>query len=156
MKQIIGDPQPVTYLPFRNLLLLTIAAGYAEVNGFDNVFCGLQMADVYGYWDTTAKFVESVNDVFIQNRKNTIQVSAPFNNIGKADEINFLLELDGNVNLLKHTLTCYDPDEDGKSCGICASCTERIRAFAMVGVEDPISYSIEIDWDKLFQKLRVK
>ena len=55
----------------------------------------------------------------------------------------------GQFDLLQHTLTCYNPNEEGQSCGKCPSCAERIANFAKVGVPDPIPYSIDIDWDKL-------
>lgn len=146
IKDILGDPQPVTYLPNRNMIFLSIAAAYAEVNGVEYVITGLQATDEYGYWDTTARFVNKINEVTAENRKIKIKFIAPFVELSKSDEIKILNELDGNIDLLEHTLTCYDPNEEGESCGVCGSCSERIRGMIKNGLKDPIKYSRDIPW----------
>tara|TARA_Y100000780_G_C13637886_1_gene399225 strand:+ start:90 stop:857 length:768 start_codon:yes stop_codon:yes gene_type:complete len=146
IKDVLGDPQPVTYVPFRNMILLTMAMAYAEAMDIYDVFTGLQVHDEYGYWDTTGAFVDSINAVARQNRTHYVTVEAPFLHLSKTDELNICKEMDA-VNLLKYTLTCYDP-EDGKSCGKCPSCSERINAFMKVGLKDPIEYRIDIEWEK--------
>lgn len=137
LEDVLGDPQPRTYLAFRNLNMLSAAAAYAEVNKCETIVCGLQVADLYGYWDTTQSFVDAFNAVIQQNRIIKIKVIAPFNDLSKADEIRILEQLDGNVNLLRNTLTCYNPSLGKVPCGKCASCRERIKAFKEVGIPDP-------------------
>jgi 7-cyano-7-deazaguanine synthase len=147
IKEVIGDPQPVTYLPNRNMIFLSIGAAYAETRNVEYVITGLQSTDEYGYWDTTARFVDKMNEVTSENRKLKIKFIAPFVSLSKYDEIKILQELDGNIDLLKHTLTCYDPDEEGRSCGACPSCAERLKSAMKNGLIDPIPYSIEIPWN---------
>lgn len=144
IKEVLGDPQPVTYVPFRNMILLSLALSHAEVHDCKKIYTGLQVHDEYGYWDTTQKFVDSMNAVASQNRQKNIEIVAPFSQMSKAEEIEVAIEL-GQFDLLKHTLTCYDP-VGVLSCGKCPSCAERIMNFMKVGRKDPIPYDIEIDW----------
>ena len=144
IKEVLGDPQPVTYVPFRNMIILSLAFAEAEVQKCDKIYTGLQVHDEYGYWDTTQKFVDSMNAVATQNRQNTIEIIAPFSQLSKADEIEIAIEL-GQFDLLRYTMTCYEP-KGLLSCGKCPSCAERIMNFMKVGKKDPIPYDIEIDW----------
>lgn len=148
IKEVLGDPTPITYVPNRNMIMLSIAAAFAETRECSFIFCGIQSRDEYGYYDATSEFVDQINNVFSMNRKNKIKVLAPFSHMSKADEMNVLKELDGNLNLLKHTLTCYDPDDQNRSCGKCPSCAERIMNFMKIGEVDPVPYSIDIPWKK--------
>ena len=145
IKDVLGDPQPVTYVPFRNMILLSLAMSHAEVQGCNKVITGLQVHDEYGYWDTTQKFVDSMNGVARQNRTHKVKIEAPFSQMSKADEIEVAIEL-GKFDLLKHTLTCYNPI-GVVSCGKCPSCAERIMNFMKVGRKDPIPYDIDINWE---------
>jgi len=143
--EVLGDPAPSTYVPNRNMVLLSIAASYAVTVGAHAVFIGAQSQDEYSYFDTTPEFFRAMNSVVGQMRKDVVQYYAPFQQLNKADEIRLLSELDGNVGLLKHTMSCYDPT-DGVSCGICPSCAERIMAFMRCGLVDPIPYKCAISW----------
>ena len=147
IKEVLGDPAPVTEIPFRNMILFSLGAAYAESNGADTIVCGLQSTDQYSYWDTTLSFVESINSVFSQNRKHKITLISPFGDLSKTTEVQLLIEAD-STELLKHTLTCYNPNEAGESCGACPSCAERIKAFMDCRLEDPIPYSINIPWKR--------
>ena len=153
IKEVLGDPQPKTYVPFRNMILLSLTMAKAEASDASHVFTGLQIHDEYGYWDTTAKFVESMNVVASQNRNHKVKIEAPFSHLAKWQEINICKELaetgSNALRLLKYTLTCYNPNELGQSCGKCPSCSERIANFAKAGLIDPIEYSTSIPWDKL-------
>lgn len=149
IRDVLGDPRPKTYVPNRNMILMSIAAAYAEVNNVDTIVCGLQVHDEYGYHDTTQRFVDKLNDVLSENRIIKIKIIAPFSKLSKCDEIKILQSLDGNLNLLSFTLTCYNPDERGRACGRCPSCSERIANFAKAGVHDSVSYQIDIDWNKI-------
>lgn len=137
---VLGDPQPVTYVANRNMLFMSIAASYAETRGINVILAGFQSNDTYGYWDTTPAFLRKLNDVLSENRQHTIQICCPFVGLNKKEEIEAVLELDGNLDLYKNTLTCYNPTSDGKSCGTCPSCAERLAAFQKLGLQDPISY----------------
>lgn len=144
IKEVLGDPTPKTYVPFRNMILNSIAFSFAEVNKADFIFSGLQSTDEYGYWDTTPSFVNAMNSVAMQSRNFRPQLVAPFAALTKTDEIGIAKEL-GNVKF-EYTLTCYDPDEEGHSCGKCPSCAERIKAFMNHRMIDPIPYQIDIPW----------
>lgn len=152
IKDVLGDPRPKTYVPNRNMILMSIAAAYAEVNNVDTILCGLQVHDEYSYWDTTQRWVDKMNDVLNENRNIRIKLIAPFSQLSKKQELAILKEIDGNVNLLTFTLTCYNPDSEGMSCGKCPSCSERIKNFAEFGIKDLIPYSIEIPWEKLINR----
>lgn len=149
--EVLGDPRPKTYVPNRNMILMSIAAAYAEVEEMDQIVMGLQITDEYGYHDTTAAFVNKINSVLSENRMIKIKVVAPFSLLSKLDEIQILQELDGNVSLLKKTLTCYNPDQKERSCGKCPSCSERIANFVKAKVHDPIEYSVNIPWARLIK-----
>ncbi len=152
IKEVLGDPSPKTEVPFRNMMLLTIAASFSQVTNLEHIICGLQVHDAYGYWDTTEDFITKMNAVLDLNRKDKIKVIAPFSSLSKYEEINILNELDGDLTLLENTLTCYDPDSKGKSCGKCPSCAERIMNFAKTGFTDPVPYQISIPWGKLIRE----
>lgn len=145
IKDVLGDPQPKTYVPFRNLILLSLTLAQAEASDASHVFTGLQVHDEYGYWDTSQRFVDSLNAVAAQNRTHKVTIMAPFSLLSKHQEIEICREM-GNFSLLKFTLTCYNPDEAGRSCGKCPSCAERIQNFMKSGVVDPIEYQIIIPW----------
>ena len=147
IKEVLGDPRPKTYVPNRNMILMSIAAGYAETQNIDTIIMGLQVHDEYNYHDTTARFVEKINDVLAENRMIKIKVIAPFSELSKRDELNILRELEGNLNLAAMTHTCYNPvGEYGLACGKCPSCAERIKAFRDIGEQDPILYDMHIKW----------
>lgn len=151
IKDVLGDPTPPSYVPNRNAILLMIAASYAEANNADVVFTGLQAQDAYGYWDTTPQFVSNMNNVLSSNRKNPVQICAPFQGLNKATELEILFEMDGNVDLTTKTITCYDPD-GGISCARCPSCAERIQNFAVAGFVDNIRYATSIDWNSIIKE----
>lgn len=154
IKDVLGDPRPKTYVPNRNMILMSIAAAFAETQNVDTVLCGLQVHDEYGYHDTTQRWVDKVNDLLSENRIIKIKLVAPFSKLSKYDELIILRDLDGKLDLTLFTLTCYNPDVDGKSCGVCPSCSERIANFAKVGEIDPVQYSKQIPWQELIEKMR--
>lgn len=148
IKDVLGDPQPSTYVPNRNMIMYSIVAAKAEVIDAEYVFCGLQIHDAYGYHDTTQAWVDKMNSVLDENRKHKIKIVAPFSQLSKYDEILIAQEM-GLEWMLALTLTCYNPDEQGRSCGKCPSCAERIANFGKAGMIDPIEYQVNIPWDKL-------
>lgn len=154
IRDVLGDPRPKTYVPNRNMILMSIAAAFAETQNVDTVLCGLQVHDEYGYHDTTQRWVNKVNDLLSENRIIKIKLVAPFSQLSKQDELLILQELDGNVDLTLFTLTCYNPDTDGNSCGKCPSCSERIANFAKIGIKDPVPYSISLDWGDIISRMK--
>ena len=87
-----------------------------------------------------------MNAVANQNRTHKVKLEAPFSQLSKYDELMIAKEL-GNVRL-DFTLTCYNPDTDGNSCGVCPSCSERVANFIKAGMRDPVPYRPGIDWDR--------
>lgn len=136
ISDVMGDPQPITYVPNRNMVMLSIAAALAEgINASDVIF-GAQLHDQYGYWDTTKAFVDRLQQLFNLNRKNMIRLVAPFVNWSKADELRLGLEL--GIDYGK-TWSCYVGEE--LACGTCPTCAERRAAFEKCGLVDPIPYA---------------
>lgn len=136
VETVLGDPQPPTYVPNRNMIFLALAAAYAETVGADTVYYGAQRHDIYGYWDTTPSFLERLNAVFELNRKSALRLDAPFVALSKADILRkgFALGVD-----YAHTWSCYAGGD--KACGRCPTCTERLTAYAEVGATDPLPYA---------------
>lgn len=138
----IGNAQPLSYVPFRNLLLLTTAAGWAESLGAQDLYYGaVQTDDFSGYWDCTSLFLSKVNETFNLNRKNSIKVNAPFMSFSK--DLVVKKGIDLKVNF-KQTHTCYEGTDP--ACGECVSCSARIKAFIDNKTIDPIGYSRVIPW----------
>ena len=146
IKDVLGDPHPKCYIPFRNMILNALSFSFAESNKASHVFTGLQVHDEYGYWDTSQRFVDAMNAVADQNRTHKVKLEAPFSLLSKYDESMISKEL-GNVRL-DYTLTCYNPDEEGNSCGRCPSCSERVQNFIKANMIDPVPYKPSIEWDR--------
>ena len=125
--------QPPTYVPNRNMILLALAAAYAEARGCQTVYYGAQAQDRYGYWDCTAEFVSRLNQVLALNRVAPVRLEAPFAATSKAEEIRIGLGLGVDF---AHTWSCYRGDRT--PCATCPTCVEREAAFAQAGVPDPL------------------
>ena len=136
MADVEGDPQPITYVPNRNMIFLALAAAYAESLGTSQVFYGAQRHDLYGYWDTTPDFLARVNEVYALNRKTPVRIEAPFVRRSKADLLRMGFDLGVDYG---QTWSCYRGAE--VACGQCPTCAERLQAFAEVGVPDPLPYA---------------
>ena len=135
MQDVVGDNQPATYVPNRNMLFLAYAVAYAESLKVDTVFYGAQAHDLYGYWDTTPEFLERLNNVYALNRKDAVKIEAPFVNYSKADVLRTGVALGVDY---AQTWSCYAGQD--KACGQCPTCAERLKAFEEVGLVDPIAY----------------
>lgn len=127
--------QPPSYVPNRNMILLSLAVAYAEAKGIVDVFYGAQPHDRYGYWDCTPKFLARLNAVLSLNRRTAITLHAPFIAMRKSEELRLGLKLKVDY---AHTWTCYRGQE--KACGSCPSCVERLGAFRDLGIKDPLIY----------------
>lgn len=128
--------QPPTYVPNRNMMLLSIAVAYAEAQGIQHVFYGAQAQDEYGYWDCTAEFVERVNSLLSLNRRERVTVHAPFIDKKKSELVTLGVELGVDFS---RTWSCYRGGE--LACGTCPTCVERLNAFATAGHKDPLDYA---------------
>lgn len=136
ISQVVGDPQPKTYIPNRNMIFLSMACGFAESEGIDRVVYGAQMHDLYGYWDTTPEFLENMNAIVGLNRKNGMRIDAPFVAMSKTDVVKAGVAMNVPFGL---TWSCYKGGD--YPCMECATCAERNAAFKEVGIPDPL-------WDK--------
>ena len=128
--------QPPTYVPNRNMMLLSMAAAYAEAEGIHDVFYGAQAQDEYGYWDCTEAFLSRINDVLALNRKVPVRVHAPFIAKAKAEIVTLGAELGVDFG---QTWSCYRGE--ALACGTCPTCVERRNAFAAAGMDDPLGYA---------------
>ncbi|MFO7822125.1 MAG: 7-cyano-7-deazaguanine synthase QueC [Lentisphaeria bacterium] len=129
-----GDrDQPPTYVPNRNMIMLSIAVAAAEARECATVYYAAQKQDEYGYWDCTEEFVDRFNTVLELNRRQSVTVEAPFVNYSKAEVVRIGQQL--NVDFAK-TWSCYRGAE--RPCGVCPTCIERQQAFKEAGVRDPL------------------
>lgn len=141
-KDVMGDPQTVNYVPYRNLMLLSISLAIAENYGASTVFHGAAQADsVAGFWDGSPEFLEQINNVSALNRRNKISIEAPLIELSKKDIIKKGIKLGVDF---RSTWTCYEGDE--VSCGECTACSLRIRGFLEAKLIDPLPYKISIPW----------
>jgi len=127
--------QPPTYVPNRNMILLALAAAYAEARGCGEVYYGAQAQDRYGYWDCTDEFLQKTNAVLGLNRGRPVMIKAPFIGMRKAEEIAIGSELGVDFS---RTWSCYRGGE--KHCGTCPTCVERRQGFKEAGLKDPVEY----------------
>ena len=142
-RDVLGDAQTVNYVPFRNMMMLSIACSYAESVGANSVYHGSALVDSQaGYWDGSSEFLEQINNLTALNRKNRIKIEAPLIQLSKKEIIN--LGLDNGVNF-KDTWTCYEGKE--LACGYCTACSSRIQGFLDNKMKDPIEYErTDIPW----------
>jgi 7-cyano-7-deazaguanine synthase len=135
------DPEqahlPNTYVPFRNANLLSIATSFAEAEGADAIFIGVQSLDYSGYPDCRPQFIEAFQCVIDLGTKDTTRITlfTPFINMTKTDILHEGIRLGVPY---EYTWSCYRNEE--KACGTCGSCHFRKEAFAAVGRRDPIEY----------------
>src|SRR5207245_8660007 len=134
---------PVTYVPARNTILLGLALGYAEVVDAFDLFMGANFVDYSGYPDCRPEFLAQFQRLANLATKSgvegkgTFHVHAPLLQLSKADIIRKGMELGVDYGL---TLSCYEPDEQGRACGRCDSCRLRLKGFQEAGLKDPARY----------------
>jgi 7-cyano-7-deazaguanine synthase len=139
-KDVLGDPQPVYYVPFRNLMMLSILCSFAEAHGARDVYYGSALVDSQaGYWDSSNEFYLNLASVIGLNRKNKISIITPLIKLDKKDIIK--LGDERGVDF-KSTWTCYEGKE--QACGYCPACSSRIKGFMDYMMVDPIEYSRKI------------
>jgi len=144
----IGVPEsrtngiPVTYVPARNIVFLSIALGWAEVLDIHTIFIGVNAVDYSGYPDCRPEFIKAFQSMAELGTKMGVQgrpisIQAPLIELSKADII-----CQGNALHVDYSMTvsCYQADEEGRACGKCDSCRLRMRGFHDAGIEDTTRY----------------
>jgi 7-cyano-7-deazaguanine synthase len=139
----IGERIPVTYVPARNTIFLAFAMAWAEVLGASDIFIGANAMDYSGYPDCRPEFVAAFERMAqLATRagvegKGKLRIHTPLIALNKREIIQRGLALGVDYGL---TLTCYDPDPQGRACGRCEACLLRLKGFREAGLEDPAKY----------------
>lgn len=134
---------PVTYVPARNTIMLSLALGYAEVLGAADIFIGVNAVDYSGYPDCRPEFIAAYETLANLATKAGVEctsryrIHTPLIDLTKAEIIQRGTELGVDYSL---THTCYSPSPEGVSCGRCDACLLRRKGFADAGLTDPIPY----------------
>jgi len=134
---------PVTYVPARNTIMLSLALGYAEVIGAADVFIGVNAVDYSGYPDCRPEFIETFEKLANLATKAAVEgslrfrIHTPLIRLTKAQIVRLGTDLGVDYSL---THTCYAPDQQGVACGTCDACQLRLKGFQEAGLVDPIAY----------------
>lgn len=134
---------PVTYVPARNTVFLSLALAYAEAQGARDLFIGVNAVDYSGYPDCRPAFIQAFEDLAAVATRAGVEgerfrVHAPLIELSKADVIRRGIALGVDYSV---TVSCYQPDGAGAACGRCDSCRLRRAGFAAAGVADPTRYA---------------
>lgn len=134
----LSDGVPVTYVPFRNGIFLSIAASIAEKEGAKAIYIGVVEEDSSGYPDCRDEYIKQMQHAINLGTKDEtkIEIITPLVNLSKKDIVLKAIELDVP---LQFTWSCYKNSD--KACGVCDSCRLRLRGFERAGVKDPIEYA---------------
>jgi 7-cyano-7-deazaguanine synthase len=139
---------PITYVPARNTVFLSIALAWAEVLEADDIFVGVNALDYSGYPDCRPEYISAFEQMAnlatkaaVEGRQR-IQIHAPLIELSKAQIIQRGLALGVDYGI---THSCYDPDRDGRACGSCDSCLLRLKGFREAGVPDPTTYQERLE-----------
>ncbi|MFH2057610.1 MAG: 7-cyano-7-deazaguanine synthase QueC [Pseudomonadota bacterium] len=141
--QIDDNHIPITYVPARNTIFLSYAMAWAEVLHASSIYIGVTAVDYSGYPDCRPAYIEAFEKMAnLATRSGVTQetiltIETPLINLSKADIIKTGHALGVDYGM---TLSCYDPDKDGRSCGRCASCLHRRKGFYEAGILDPTAY----------------
>jgi len=140
--QEIGKDIPVTYVPARNAIFLSLATSWAESLGCSDVFIGVNSQDHSGYPDCRVEFIDAFEAMVRVGTKTgtttgSFKIHAPLATLGKAAIVKLGVALGVDFAL---THTCYDPLPGGVACGKCDACLLRLRGFADAGLTDPVRY----------------
>jgi 7-cyano-7-deazaguanine synthase len=134
---------PVTYVPARNTILLSLALGWAEVLGARHLFVGANAVDYSGYPDCRPEFLQAFQNLANLATKaaiegQTIEVCGPLVHLPKSDIVNLALELGVDPSM---TVSCYQPNAEGRACGLCDACRIRRAGFEAAGQPDCTRYT---------------
>jgi 7-cyano-7-deazaguanine synthase len=139
----IGDRIPSTYVPARNTIFLAFALGWAEVLGAADIFLGANAMDYSGYPDCRPEYLKAFQQMArLATRAGVEQgqeltIYTPLIALSKREIVERGLALGVDYSI---TLTCYDPDSEGRPCGHCEACLLRLKGFREAGLEDPAVY----------------
>jgi len=133
---------PITYVPARNTLMLTLALGWAEVIGAHDIFIGVNAVDYSGYPDCRPEYIEQFQKMANLATKSAVEgqnihLHTPLIHLSKEAIILQGMKLGVDYGL---TVSCYQADQDGHACGVCDSCRLRQNGFKAAGIDDPTSY----------------
>jgi len=144
-KRIISDMDeiPVTYVPARNTVFLSLALAWAEVLGSFDIFIGVNALDYSGYPDCRPEYISSFEKTANLATKagvsgSSFKIHTPLIDMTKSEIIKVGLDLGVDYSL---TSSCYDPDQEGNPCGLCDACYLRLKGFKETGITDPLNYS---------------
>lgn len=137
-----GTGIPVTYVPARNTVMLSLALAYAEVLGANAIFIGVNAVDYSGYPDCRPEFIEAFQALAQRATRagvegHEVSVHTPLIHLTKAEIISRGIDLGVDYS---QTVSCYQADEAGRACGRCDSCRIRREGFAAAGIPDPTVY----------------
>ena len=147
VKEVMGEAQPKSYVPFRNMMFLSILLSYAEKLKADEVWYGAAEADsLAGYWDGSVQFVDKINQICLLNREIDVSVRAPLLEMSKKEIILNGVELGVNFG---DTYTCYSGEYpcDANS----ASSALRLKGFVDAGLQDPLRYKQQDKLDSVYR-----
>jgi 7-cyano-7-deazaguanine synthase len=142
-KDGVGEGIPVTYVPARNTIFLSLALGLAEASGARDIFIGVNALDYSGYPDCRPEFIRDFERLANVATKagvegDAFKVHAPLQQLTKADIAREAQRLGLDASL---SHSCYDPSPDGRACGECDACRLRAKGFAEAGIADPTVYA---------------
>ena len=139
-KEGLGAGIPITYVPARNTVFLSLALAWAEVLESSDIFIGVNAIDYSGYPDCRPEFIQAFERMAnlatkagVEGRTR-MQIHTPLIQLSKCAIIKLGTELGVDF---RWTHSCYDPDERGRACGLCDSCRLRLQGFAQAGLKDP-------------------
>jgi 7-cyano-7-deazaguanine synthase len=140
----VGEGIPVTYVPARNTVFLSFAVAWAEVLESSDIFIGVNAIDYSGYPDCRPEFIAAFENMANLATKSGVEgrthlkIHAPLIRLSKCEIIQLGAGLGVDFAL---THSCYDPDAQGRPCGLCDSCRLRLKGFAEAGLRDPLDYA---------------
>ncbi len=142
-KEGVGDDIPVTYVPARNTIFLSLALGWAEASGARDIYIGVNALDYSGYPDCRPEFIEGFEKLAELATKAGVEgepfhIRAPLQHMTKADIVREGTRLGLDMGL---SWSCYDPAPGGLHCGLCDSCRLRSKGFEEAGIADPTQYA---------------
>ena len=142
-KSGVGDDIPVTYVPARNTIFLSLCLGWAEAAGARDLFIGVNALDYSGYPDCRPEFIAAFEHMANLGTKAGVEgdvftVHTPLIALSKAEIVREAARLDLDLGL---SWSCYDPTPDLRHCGLCDSCRLRAKGFAEAGIPDPTDYA---------------
>ena len=142
-KEGVGEGIPVTYVPARNTIFLSLALGLAEASGARDLFIGVNALDYSGYPDCRPEFIAEFECIANLATKAGVEgdrftIHTPLQHMTKADIAREARRLGLDAGL---SHSCYDPQPDGRHCGQCDACRLRAKGFAEAGIADPTVYA---------------